>query len=187
MRTFLIVVPAILALACQRDPGGDVGPTSAAAIMSLEEIPRSQRAEVSQHIANTEITVSYSRPVARGRALFGSLVPYDEIWHPGADRATAIAVTRDVHINNRSLPAGRYSLWTIPRPEIWTVIFSRAADVFHMPYPGDDHDALRLDVGAEMGAHMEALMFYFPAVDGKDAILRLHWGDVMVPLEIRVP
>ena len=75
----------------------------------------------------------------------------------------------------------------IPRRESWTIIFSRAADVYHTPYPGENQDALRIEARPEQGAHMEALAFYFPIVEGKDAVLRLHWGPVMVPLAIRVP
>ena len=55
------------------------------------------------------------------------------------------------------------------------------------PYPGADQDQLRVDVRPELGAHMETLLFYFPIVEGKDAVLRLHWGETMVPLSIRVP
>ena len=156
-------------------------------IIPLDEVRKSQAAAVSQRIANTEITVAYSRPVARGRELFGRLVPYDEIWNPGADQATAIAFSRHVRVNDQPLAAGKYSLWAIPRADAWTVIFNKAADVYHTPYPGAAQDALRFDVRAETGPHMEALTFYFPLVDGKDTVLRLHWGTVMVPLSIRVP
>jgi hypothetical protein len=199
MRTLLVVAPLFLVVACQRDPGRDVRPmadplrTGAAGsaapteIIPLEKVQKSQAAAVAQRVANTEITVTYSRPVARGRALFGALVPYDQVWNPGADQATALAFTRDVHINDRLLRAGKYSLWTIPRADIWTVIFSKAADVYHEPYPGESQDAMRLDVRPEKGPHMEVLTFYFPIVEGKDAALQLHWGEVMVPLSIRVP
>ena len=199
MRPTVIVLPLCVLLACQRDPGRDVQPmadplranstTSAAPteILPLEKVQKSQAAAVSQRIANTEITVTYSRPVARGRALFGALVPYDQVWNPGADQATAVAFSRDVHVNDRSVSAGKYSLWAIPRADRWTVIFSRAADVYHTPYPGEQQDALRFDVKPEQGPHMEVLTFSFPLVEGKDAVLRLHWGEVMVPLSIRVP
>lgn len=99
MRALLIIAPAILVLACQRDPGRDVRPmadplrTDTAAsdapveIIPLEQVQESQAAAVSQRVANTETVVTYSRPVARGRASFGALVPYDQAWNPGADRA----------------------------------------------------------------------------------------------------
>jgi hypothetical protein len=193
-----VIAAALLVNGCGRDPGRDVTPMAeplgaqTPAAQPLEDIPienvrKSQAAAVSQRIANTEITITYSRPVARGRELFGALVPYDQIWNPGADQATAIGFTRDVHINDHPIRAGKYSLWAVPRSGFWTLIFSTAADVYHTPYPGEEHDALRLEVRPERGPHVEALMFYFPVVEGKDAVLRLHWDDVIVPLLIRVP
>lgn len=201
MRTMLgiVMIALVLVAACERDPGRDVksmpDPLRTGAevspasneIIPLEKVSKSQAGAVSQRIANTEITLTYSRPVARGRKLFGALVPYEQVWNPGADQATAIAVTRDVEINGQRLPAGKYSIWAIPRPENWTVIFNKAADVYHTPYPGENQDALRLDVKPEPGPHMETLSFYFPVVEGKDATLRLHWGETVVALSIRVP
>jgi hypothetical protein len=200
MHRVTMLAPLLLAAACSRDPGLDVKPMAdplrpsdaavapvSSEIIPLEEVSKSQAAAVSQRIANTEVTVTYSRPVARGRELFGALVPYEVIWNPGADRATAVAFTRDVQVNGQALPAGKYSLWAIPRPDTWTMVFSKAGDVYHTPYPGEEQDALRLDVRPEPGPHMEALTFYFPLVEGKDATLRLHWGEVVVPLAIRVP
>ncbi len=196
MRSVLLLLPFCV-LACGRDPGRDVqpmanpaGPAAASRsvdIIPLDKVSKSQAAAVSQRIANTEITITYSRPVARGRELFGALVPYGTVWNPGADRATALAVSRDVTIDGQPVPAGKYSLWAIPRADHWTVIFSRAADVYHTPYPGEAQDLLRLEAPVEAGPYMEALCVYFPVVDGKDAVLRIHWGAVMVPLKIAVP
>ena len=198
MQRGLLLVLLLCVAACGRDPGRDVKPMAnpvsasprsapSSEIIPLDKVSKSQAAAVSQRIANTEITITYSRPVARGRDLFEALVPYDQVWNPGADQATAIALTRDVQINKQPLKSGKYSLWAIPRRESWTIIFSRAADVFHTPYPGENQDALRLEARPEQGPHMEALCFYFPIVEGKDAVLRLHWGNVRVPLAITVP
>jgi hypothetical protein len=153
----------------------------------LSDVRRSQRASVSQRVANTDITVTYSRPVARGRELFGALVPYGRIWHPGADQATAVAFSRDVTINGHALPAGKYSIWTIPADGAWTMIFSRAADVFHTPYPGETRDALRFTVMPEVVPHTEVLTWDFPMVEGRDAVLRLRWGTVSVAMAVVVP
>jgi hypothetical protein len=195
-RTFFVAATLAVTAACQRDPGRDVrpmttGPASvlpaSAEILPLEKVAKSQAAVVGQRVANTEITITYSRPVARGRELFGALVPFDQVWNPGADQATAIAFTRDVRINDRPLAAAKYSVWAVPRADRWTMIFSRAADVYHIPYPGEAQDALRLDIVPESGPHMETLSFYFPVVEGKEATLRLHWGETMVPMKITVP
>lgn len=148
-------------------------------------IPWSQRASVSQRIADTDVTITYSRPVARGRTLFGGVVRWARPWNPGADSATTLTVSRDLAVDGQPLAAGRYTLWAIPGPETWTVIVSRAVDILHTPYPGEALDVLRLTVAPEVGSHMEALAFYFPVVDGDTAVLRLHWGTTVVPLRLR--
>jgi hypothetical protein len=150
--------------------------------------PFSQRGTVTQNVAHTEISVSYGRPVARGRALFGALVPWDAIWHPGADSATRVRFSRDVLIEGKPLRAGEYSLWLIPRESApWTVILSRAARVFHLPYPGTSRDALRVDVTPEQASTMESFAIYFPMVLRDSALMRLHWGTTAVPIRIKAP
>lgn len=190
-----VFLPLFLLTACQGEQAATLQPVeaplapgaAASEILPLESVAKSQAGAVAQRVANTVITVTYNRPVARGRELFGALVPYEQVWNPGADQATAISFSRNVEVGGHPLPAGKYSIWAIPRPDRWTMIFSRAADVFHTPYPGEDQDALRIDARPEPGAHMETLSFYFPVVEGKDAVLRLHWGAVVVPIALRVP
>ena len=77
-------------------------------------IKPSQHGSVTQLVATTTITVDYNRPVARGRELFGALVPYDRVWCPGADDCTTLTVSTDVTIEGHALPAGTYSLWRRP-------------------------------------------------------------------------
>lgn len=184
----------IAALAAAGCGGGDGGAAAGAAdaagelpILALEDVKPSQSGSVRQEVANTAIEITYDRPVARGRDLFGGIVPFGEIWNPGANDATAISFSRDVSVNGNPLPAGRYSLWAIPDPNRWTIVFNRQADVYHTPYPGEGDDALRLMASPRRGAHMETLAFYFAAVEKKDAELRLHWGETYVPLRITVP
>ena len=151
------------------------------------QAPRlSQHGSVSQQIADTRVTIEYNRPVARGRKLFGALVPWGLIWNPGADAATNIAFSTDVKMNGQALAAGTYSLWAEPQPDRWTIIFSRAYPAFHTPYPAGQ-EALRVSLTPRTGEHMETLAFYFPVVDGKRAELVLHWGTVVVPLQLEAP
>ena len=155
------------------------------AAASGQGIPFSQHGTVSQRVGFTDIIIAYNRPVARGRTLFGKLVPWGKVWHPGADSATTIGFNRDVLVEGQALPAGQYTLWTIPDTTRWTVIFSRAVHAFHIPYPGEALDAVRLTVAPEQGSHMEVLTYYFPVVGPDSAVLRLHWGTTIVPLRIR--
>ena len=150
--------------------------------------PFSQRGSVTQMVAFTEISVTYGRPVARGRALFGALVPWDSVWHPGADSATRITFTHDVVLEGKPLRAGEYSLWLIPRAtKPWTLIVSRAAHVFHKPYPGERFDVLRLDVTPEQVSPVESFAIYFPEVLRDEAVMRLHWGTTALALHIKAP
>ena len=150
--------------------------------------PFSQRGSVTQDVAHTTIAVTYGRPVARGRVLFGQLVPWDSIWHPGADSATRVSFNHDVLLEGHPMKAGEYSLWLIPRKHApWTVILSHAARAFHKPYPGVAHEALRLDVTPESLSHMESLAIYFPVVLRDEAVLRIHWGSTGVPVHVKAP
>lgn len=171
-RTGWMLLSLLLPLgACERLPSG--------------EGRKSQPARVTQRLEDAEVTVVYSRPVARGRQLFGALVPYGEVWNPGADDATRVELSHDVSMAGHTLPAGKYSVWAIPGPREWTVIFSLDWDVPHLPYP-EGQDALRIRVAARKGPHMESLGFYFPMVDADSALLVMHWGETVVPLPLRV-
>jgi hypothetical protein len=161
-----------------------------AASCRAQGYPASQRGRVDQTVAFTDISVVYGRPVARGRTLFGdsALVKWDVIWHPGADSATRVTFSRDVKLEGRDVKAGEYSVWLIPRAnKPWTFVLNRAAHVFHIPYPGEGSDALRVDVTPERGSHMETLAFYFPMVLRDEAVMRIHWGEMMVPVRIKAP
>jgi hypothetical protein len=146
----------------------------------------SQHGSVSQRVNETTITVEYNRPVARGRELFGTLVPFGKIWCPCADDATTIEVSTDITVNGERLPAGKYSVWTEPNPDRWAVMFNTQHAVWHTRYPRGQ-DALRLQVRPRTGSHMETLAFYFPVVDGRNAELVLHWGTLVLPFAIEVP
>jgi len=171
---------------------GFVAMTATAGVAVIQEAqspPRihlSQHGSVSQHVADTIITVEYNRPVARGRELFGALVPWGRVWCPGADDCTTIALSTDVKIADQSLAAGTYSLWALPEPDQWTMIINRAQPVFHTRYPSGQ-DVLRIPAKPRTGSQMETLAFYFPVVDGKHAELVLHWGTTVVPMPIDVP
>jgi hypothetical protein len=150
--------------------------------------PPSQRGSVTQTVAFTDIAVVYGRPVTRGRPLFGQLVPWDSVWHPGADSATRISFSHDVVLEGHEVSAGEYSLWLVPRDHrAWTFILSRAAHVFHKPYPGPSEDVLRVDVMPEFVSHMESLAIYFPSVLRDEAVMRIHWGETSLPVRIKAP
>ncbi len=183
--------------ACADDPGRNVTRLAVAgsgtvamtdtSVLPLDEVRKSQAASVSQRVANTDLAITYSRPVARGRDIFGGIIPFGQVWNPGADQASAITFSRDVRVNDNPLPAGTYSIWGIPGATQWTLILSTAGEVYHTPYPGESADALRLQVPTEESVYTDVLTFEFPLVEGKQTTLRLRWATTAVSLRIDVP
>jgi hypothetical protein len=151
---------------------------------SAQVIRPSQAAAVMQWVANTKIEISYHRPVARGRELFGKLVPFDKVWSPSADSAAVFTTSTPITVNGSALAAGTYTIWTIPSASEWTVMFSSVHPVHHMFYP-EGKDALRVTAVPRSGDHLESLTIYFPMVDADSAEMVIHWGKTVVPLAIR--
>jgi hypothetical protein len=149
-----------------------------------QSIPKSQLGSVMQMVAGARIEITYRRPVARGRTLFGDLVPWGRVWTPSADSAVVFSTSAPIQINGAELAAGTYSLWAIPQQDSWTVIFNAVPHAFHLAYP-DGRDVLRVHATPKRGEHLETLAFYFPLVDADSAALYLHWGTTIIPLSIR--
>lgn len=159
--------------------------------LTAQGVPFSQHATVSQRVSYTDIEVTYNRPTARHRRLFGgdsaAVVKFGRLWHPGADSATRIRFGTAVSFEGRALPRGEYSIWLLPQADgPWTVILNSATHVLHTPYPGEATDVVRVPVVPEKGTHMDALAYYFPVVARDSTVLHMHWGEVIVPMHIRV-
>jgi hypothetical protein len=82
-------------------------------------------------VDGSQMFVDYGRPYTRGRAIFGSLIRWDEVWCPGADEATYLSTTLPIRVGSLKLPAGKYSLWIKPAEDVWTLIFNSDWDTFH--------------------------------------------------------
>jgi hypothetical protein len=149
------------------------------------QIPRSQLAGLSQNLAGTQIDLAYRRPSARGRELFGALVPWDKVWTPSADSAVRFTTSGPLEVNGTALAAGSYSLWTKPNAKEWEFIFNSDPNVFHLRH-ADEKDVVKVKSVPETAEPaVETLSFYFSAADGDSATLRLQWGKTSVPLRIR--
>ena len=156
----------------------------AASCLDAQPGRRSQLATVSQLMGDAKIDIVYRRPVARGRELFGRLVPWSRIWTPSADSAALFTTSADLEVNGSSLRAGSYAIWMIPERETWTVIFT-SKPAFHLTLPARSDEVLRVTARSQQGDHMETLGFYFPMADADSAILNMHWGKTVVPISIK--
>ena len=97
----------------------------------------------------TEIEMHYSRPGVKGRAIWGDLVPYGEVWRTGANENTTIPFSTPVKVEGKELPAGTYGLQTIPTAGDWTLIFSKDADQWGAYDYKPENDALRVGSSRE--------------------------------------
>jgi Protein of unknown function (DUF2911) len=97
-----------------------------------------------------KITVAHSRPKIRDpktgqpRKIFGDLVPYGKVWRTGANEPTTLKTEASLDVNGTAVPAGTYSLFTIPDPDKWTLIISKKTSDRGMPYPGEGEDLARV-------------------------------------------
>ena len=158
---------------------------SAASCLDAQTGRRSQLGTVTQVVGPARIEIIYRRPVARGRELFGKLVPFGRVWTPSADSAALFVASSDIDINGSTLKAGRYAIWMIPDSSEWSIIFSSAQPVFHLKLPEKSDEVLRVKAASHSAEHMETLGFYFPMVDADSAVLNMHWGKTVVPMRIK--
>jgi Protein of unknown function (DUF2911) len=161
-----------------------LAPVAAHAQQQLK-LPRvSPKATLTQTVGLTDVTITYCRPGVKGRTIWGDLVPYDKVWRTGANEATTIQVSQDVKINGQALPAGTYSLHTIPGKTQWTMIFNKTAEQWGSYEYDQTKDALRVQVTPQSGPNQELLAFSFPDVQNDKATVELAWEKVRVPFTI---
>lgn len=90
-----------------------------------QQQPASPRDTAEMRFANDRIYVDYGRPYVRGRTIMGGLVPYGQVWRTGANAATTLVTTRDLRIGGTNVPAGTYTLYTLPTENAWQLIINR--------------------------------------------------------------
>lgn len=144
----------------------------------------SPSATLMQTVGLTDVTIKYSRPSVKGRAIWGALVPYDKVWRTGANEATTIAFSDDVTVEGQKLPKGTYSLHTIPGRDQWTVIFNSVADQWGSYSYDATKDTLRVNVKPETGEQRELLTFDIPEMTTDTAKIVVRWEKIVVPFTV---
>lgn len=131
------------------------------------------------------VTVFYNRPSKKGREIFGALVPYDQVWRTGANEATTFETNKDLIFEGETLKAGKYSLWTIPGENTWTIIFNSEHGQWGINAQGEpnrnpDLDVLKVDVHAvQQDQVFEQFTITF-VQSGVDAEMILMWDKTLV-------
>ena len=172
----------------------------------------SQKASVMQTIGVTDITITYSRPGVKGRTIWGDplpeqasvkgeatlddstarpkgapIVPWGHAWRTGANEATQFVVTDDVLINGQKLPAGSYSLHTVPTKNEWTLIFNSEANQWGSFRYDPAKDTLRVKAKPEWDSqNKEWLEFWIDPINDNSAQVNIRWEKVRVPFTVEV-
>jgi hypothetical protein len=143
--------------------------------------PQTAKCDVS---GGKSITVDYSSPRAKGRKVFGGIVPYGEVWRTGANEATTFVTASDVMIGGHHVPAGSYTLFTIPAQDKWTLIISKKTGEWGIPYPGADSDLARVDM--KVSATSGAVENFTIAFDkgSKGCTLRIEWENTRASVDV---
>jgi hypothetical protein len=134
--------------------------------------------------AGKTITVDYSSPRMKGRKIFGGLVPYGEVWRAGANEATTFVTTGDLTVGGKTIPAGSYTLFTLPAEGKWTLIISKKTGEWGIPYPGESFDLARVDMKVSaLPSAVENFTISF-AKAGGGCTLQLDWEATHASVEI---
>lgn len=150
-------------------------------------LPRpSPRATVSQTIGTTELSLVYSRPGVKGRAIWDSLVTYGKPWRTGANELTQFKITDDIKVEGQTLPAGTYGLVTVPAADQWTIAFTKDKDLWGTADYTPEHDQLRVSVKPQAAPMQERMLFTIePTADGECDVV-LAWEKLRVPFHVAV-
>ncbi len=162
---------------------------STSMMSQLEHPKASPAATLTQEVGFTTIKVDYSRPAARGRKIFGDLVPYGRIWRVGANESTKISIDTEVEVLGNKLPKGTYALYAFPDEDEWEIVFHK-----NTTHWGDgrkkynsEEDAFRVSVKPqELPGYQENFLIAFDSISHNSAALILHWAKTKVSIPISV-
>jgi len=148
--------------------------------LSAPRVPRvSQGAVAKQIVGLSEITITYHRPGVKGRAIWGGLLPYNQVWRAGANEPTLITFSDPVTVAGKKLNAGTYRLLVIPTQGDWTIIFNSETKNWGTVYDST-FDVVKIAVKPESGAHEEFMSFSFTDLTSSSAKVVLAWEKMRV-------
>lgn len=145
---------------------------------------KSPKSEASVKIGETNIDISYSRPSVKKRKIWGDLVPYNEVWRTGADEATTISFSKDVVINNKNIPIGKYSFFTIPKMSEWIIILNKIHDQWGAFKYDKVKDLVRFKVKPVNSDHTEQLLYSFSDKTSNSVNLNIEWEKLKINFKI---
>jgi len=137
-----------------------------------------------QRVGLPDIEIVYSRPSAKGRAIFGGLVPYGEVWRTGANGRTTISFSTPVKLNGTDIPAGKYSLFTIPGQSEWTIAINKDSTSSPFAYNASNDVARVTAPAVKLAENIETFSIMINAIRDDSATIDLIWEHTAVPIHL---
>ncbi len=157
-------------------------------MVAAQDLPApSPSAKVEQRIGLTDVTVSYSRPSAKGRTIFGDLVPYNELWRLGANKATLFETTGLLYMEGGKLPPGKYAVFAIPTEREWEIVFNSDTDLWGTDGYKQEKDVLRIKAPKMEVPMTETFTIGFDNLTQDKGELVFRWERTHVALAIGSP
>ncbi|WP_445717459.1 DUF2911 domain-containing protein [Flavobacterium sp.] len=149
----------------------------------------SPSAKVEQVVGLTTVQVEYSRPSAKGRTVYGDLVPFGKMWRTGANANTTISFTEDVKVGGKDLKKGKYALYTTPKADSWDVIFYTDTNNWGLPETWNESNvALKITVKPEtLTKSVESLSIFLNNLTNDSGVIELAWERTMIAIPFTVP
>lgn len=145
----------------------------------------SPSAKISQQVGLTQVNVEYSRPSTKGRKIFGELVPYGEVWRTGANGATIFTFSTDVIIGGKTVPAGKYALYSIPGKSEWTMVLSKNTQLWGaIGYNASDDLVRWTEPASKTSKKYESFEISFNNLQDNSADVSLKWEQTRVDFTI---
>ena len=141
-------------------------------------------ADTSQTVDGKTVSIHYNAPSMRGRKIFGGLVPYDKVWRTGANPATALKTDVNLKIGTASVPAGSYTLYTLPSTGTWKLIINKQTGQWGTKYD-QSQDLARVDMKTEtLSSPQEVMSITLEPFQDKTSSLHVRWEttDASVPV-----
>jgi hypothetical protein len=135
------------------------------------------------------IKVDYSSPRAKGRKIFGeasekALVPYGQVWRTGANEATTFVSDTNLTVGGKAVPAGNYTIFTVPNADTWSLVISKKTGEWGTDYAGEKEDLVRVPMSvSKTSAPVENFTIAFDQA-GSKCTLRMEWENTRVSVEI---
>lgn len=130
------------------------------------------------------LTIDYSSPRANGRKIYGGLVPYGEVWRAGANEATTFVTDTNLNVGGTPVPAGSYTIFTIPNADQWTLIISKKTGEWGIPYPGQSSDLARIDMKVSRRSASLANFTISFDQNGSGCTLHMDWETTQASVDI---